>query len=327
MEGSIPSGLPCAASRWAGQQGPGISVSIIQTEWCVIGPSAGFHDNSRLHQELARTLCRRIRKPACIFMTRSITRKTRIQPGRRLWWRQGSTTAGSSEHRREAEAARHPDDAAGRPWVGTSVPAGVAEKGPRSLLFVERGRSHDSKMFHFVTYTLSYPYCDWLTLLELEQHYIRTSVDAAVTTEGYDIKTKNVGAFAVGIHPTLAGNAKIVVRLDGQTLEVELSKIKNDGYRFRKQTGEWKDGFEPPTQSILTPGSKRGSDFDFGTIRFEERCAIARTNRRCVRTNLFASRDPASANPCYSSIHRRYAGTISCEWAMGFRGDLPIMTE
>ena len=50
--------------------------------------------------------------------------------------------------------------------------------------FVERGRNKNSQRVSFVTYTLSYPSCDWITLLELEQHYARTSVDAAVTAYG-----------------------------------------------------------------------------------------------------------------------------------------------
>ena len=142
--------------------------------------------------------------------------------------------------------------------------------------FVERGRSHNSKKIHFVTYTLSYPSCDWITLLELEHHYTRTSVDATVTAEGYNVETKNVRAFGLAIHPTLAGKAKLVVRIDGQTLEVEPPKTKNDshfrtdeggGICFSKQQGVWKEGYKPPTQSILTPGSRFGSDFSFGSIK------------------------------------------------------------
>jgi predicted esterase len=194
--------------------------------------------------------------------------------------------------------------------------------------FVERGRSHNSKRIHFVTYTLSYPTCDWITLLDLEQHYARTSVDATVTADGYDLETKNVRAFSLGIQPALAGKAKVVVRIDGQKLELEPSKSKNDGNSFSKQQGVWKDGFEPSTQFILTPGSKPGSDFDFGTNRSKkDLLSHGPIDDAFKQEFICVTGSGRCANPAIQAYTDAALERFRREWAIGFRGDLPTMAD
>ncbi len=49
--------------------------------------------------------------------------------------------------------------------------------------YVEKGRPEYPKQVRFVTWTLKYPACEWVTLLALDRHYQKASVDAEVRTE------------------------------------------------------------------------------------------------------------------------------------------------
>ena len=57
---------------------------------------------------------------------------------------------------------------------------------------MEKGRPEYPKQVRFVTYTLKYPACEWVTLLALGRHYEKASVDAEATEHGATVKTANV---------------------------------------------------------------------------------------------------------------------------------------
>lgn len=77
----------------------------------------------------------------------------------------------------------------------------------------------------FVTYTLKYPDCYWISLQGLEQHYERTRVEAQrVGKDGADLKTTNVRAMKITASE---------VTIDGQTLKGTAP------LQVRKTAGKW----------------------------------------------------------------------------------------
>src|SRR5262249_23110687 len=82
-----------------------------------------------------------------------------------------------------------------------------------------KGRAEAPERVRFVTYTLKYPGCNWVSLLELGQHYKRASVDATWKGGRCTVATENVRGLSLG-----QGDegreplAEVVV--DGQTVPV-----------------------------------------------------------------------------------------------------------
>ena len=88
--------------------------------------------------------------------------------------------------------------------------------------YVAKGRPNIPKQVRFVTYTLKYPACDWVTLLALEQHYRRASVDAELIEDmdgvkGATVKTANVRLLELTFQ--LGGIGNVIVNIDGQKIE------------------------------------------------------------------------------------------------------------
>jgi pimeloyl-ACP methyl ester carboxylesterase len=83
--------------------------------------------------------------------------------------------------------------------------------------YVEKGRAEYPKRVRFVTYTLRYSACDWVSLMALDRHYEKTSVDAEATEEGFTIKTANVRLMFLRLKP--GGVGKAVVTIDGEKIE------------------------------------------------------------------------------------------------------------
>jgi hypothetical protein len=86
--------------------------------------------------------------------------------------------------------------------------------------YTEKGRSEYPKRVRFVTYTLRYAGCHWVSLDALERHYERASVDAERTDDGFTLKTNNVRLLHLRLWPGASRQA-IAVQIDGQRVEAQ----------------------------------------------------------------------------------------------------------
>lgn len=91
-----------------------------------------------------------------------------------------------------------------------------------------------AKSIRFITHTLKYNRCEWLTIEELEQHYEPALVEGGVTSGLLKLKTSNVAALQ------LARDVADEVELDGQKFELQ-SAADNllPGVFFEKDKGKW----------------------------------------------------------------------------------------
>lgn len=113
----------------------------------------------------------------------------------------------------------------------------------------------------FVTYTLKYNKCNWLTIEEQIEPYGATIVEAEVDvkTRTLAVHTRNVAAFQIA--PSVAEG----VVIDGG-VPVQISKpvgTENTAIRFIKDAGQWNlakgdfAGQSPPTESVWSSLRKR----------------------------------------------------------------------
>jgi hypothetical protein len=82
-------------------------------------------------------------------------------------------------------------------------------------------------LINFVTYTLKYSQCHWLTLLGLDKHYEKASVLAAHTDAGYNLRTENVRTLRI-----------VVADLSGQDQEIAIDGQKVTARPALVETGE-----------------------------------------------------------------------------------------
>ncbi|MFL5245399.1 MAG: hypothetical protein ACJ8FY_25160 [Gemmataceae bacterium] len=107
---------------------------------------------------------------------------------------------------------------------------------------LQNGRPEYIPRVRFITYTLKYNMCDWVSVLSLDKHYQRALVEAEVTDNGYTIKTDNVRCLEVDL-PIGASRKKLTISIDGQTLEVRpyLDPAGNLHLYFEKRGDKWID--------------------------------------------------------------------------------------
>jgi dienelactone hydrolase len=105
--------------------------------------------------------------------------------------------------------------------------------------YIEKGRAEYPKRVRFVTYTLRYASCDWVSLMALDRHYEKASVDAEASEEGFTIKTANVRLMYVRLKPGSVG--KPVITIDGEKIEAA-PYLAPKGARLvylQKRDGKW----------------------------------------------------------------------------------------
>ncbi len=108
--------------------------------------------------------------------------------------------------------------------------------------YTTKGRPEFPAHVHFVTYTLKYPVCDWVDILGLDHHYQRALVDAEWGDKGVTVKTENVRALHLGV-PHNALREPKAVAIDGQSLEVApyQSADAEQHLYLEKRDGKWAD--------------------------------------------------------------------------------------
>ncbi|MFQ3652473.1 MAG: hypothetical protein SNJ75_19330, partial [Gemmataceae bacterium] len=94
----------------------------------------------------------------------------------------------------------------------------------------------------FVTHTLKYPTCHWVTLLGLDRHYDAARIEASRTRDGIVASTKNIRKLEL---PNLP------LRIDGQIIAALAGDVKR--LTIEKVAGNWQPA-RPTTMPEKSPG-------------------------------------------------------------------------
>jgi len=181
---------------------------------------------------------------------------------------------------------------------------------------LENGRPEYVPRVRFVTYTLKYNMCDWVSVLSMDKHYQRALVEAEVTEGGYSVKTDNVRCLEVDL-PSGASRKKVTVNIDGQALEVR--------------------PYLAPTGSLHLYFEKRG---DKWIDVLPERLATDQQKQQRKQSGLQGPIDDAFTDTflCvrgtgkpWNAAAQKYADELlerfGAEWSKYLRGDLPIKND
>jgi hypothetical protein len=157
------------------------------------------------------------------------------------------------------------------------------------------------KRIRFVTYTLKYPRCHWITIHALQEHYRRATVDADATGTKIVLRTENVTELSLERPPRFPEQ----VEIDGQRIPARTSYL-------HRAAGRWTPGPPPP----LPPSVRTKSHNLQGPIddAFTERFLVVR----------------GTGTP-WSAATQRYADDLlrrfAEEWRLGFRGRLRVKDD
>lgn len=96
---------------------------------------------------------------------------------------------------------------------------------------IAKGRAPYPEKIKFVTYTLKYPKCDWVEILGLKKHYIRSRIEASFNGQNYQLQSENITKVAISLptdksNTTLSGKS-IAITFDGQ--KISATPILVDG--------------------------------------------------------------------------------------------------
>jgi predicted esterase len=283
------------------------------TKWCVIGPGAGFTATHGYIKNLPAKLP--AHQEACLRIYDAVdyAENAAMVPV--------VAYAGDKDAQQQAainiENILKPLGIPMTRLVGTGLahqfpPAWQKKAQEVYVPFVQRGRNVNSKKIHFVTYTLSYPQCDWIELLALDQHYERTTVDAKVTDVGFDVRTSNVREFSLALQPALRALAKLNVTINGQVVDLMRKTGAGEAdsafVQLFRTNGVWRQTQEP--LSGIKDTDIHGPIDD----AFRSAFVCIRGTGQCASPQVQAYTDAA-----LSRFQR--------EWKLYFRGELPVVTD
>lgn len=119
------------------------------------------------------------------------------------------------------------------------------EKGAKAELIkqidaiAEKGKALMPMEIKFVTYTLRYNRCAWLTITGLENHWERSEV-AGTFNKGFNIKTKGITSLTIYLPCYTDGGS---ITIDGTKLRDKLGASRVDRhFHFVKRGGGWTEG-------------------------------------------------------------------------------------
>jgi predicted esterase len=178
------------------------------------------------------------------------------------------------------------------------------------------GKNEYPQRVRFVTYTLKYNSCHWVSIHSLEKHYERALVDAEFQENGYTLKTDNVRALEIDL-PSGSTRKKLDVVIDDQRLEVRpyLTPTSSLHVYLEKKDGKWTDILPErlatdQVRHLRKASNRQGPIDDAFTEAF-----------LCVR----GTGKPWNEAPqqfANESLER-----FAVEWSKYFRGELPIKND
>jgi predicted esterase len=184
--------------------------------------------------------------------------------------------------------------------------------------YTAKGRDEYPPRVRFVTYTLKYSSCYWVTIIGLERHYERASVDAEHSEDGFKIKTNNVRILRLQL-PQGSTRQKITVQIDGQEVGILpylpsanspalFVHLERRGDRWQPALPERIDT-EQTRKPMKAPGLQGPIDDAF-TAPF-----------LCVR---------GTGTPWHEATEEYARASLERfrkEWSLYFRGELPIKED
>jgi hypothetical protein len=179
-----------------------------------------------------------------------------------------------------------------------------------------KGRGEYPSRVRFVTYTLRYDQCAWLSLLSLDRHYQRAEVDAVLTEEGYTLQTTNVRALRIELAPG-ASRRPVNVKLDGQALSVRpyLTTAGTLQLYFLKRGEQWT---EVMPERLLTDRHRRPQKIPTQQGPIDD----AFMDRFLCVHGTGEPWHPATQKYADEALRR-----FTAEWEKYLRGDLPVKDD
>jgi dienelactone hydrolase len=215
------------------------------SNWCVLGPGAGFTATHGYIKGLPEKLP--AEQEACLTIYDAVAYAENAFNVPVVAY------AGADDD--QLQAARNIEarlKASGLPPITTLVAPGLKHEFPPEwqkkaeeeyARHSAKGRAEYPRRVRFVTYTLKYPDCGWVEILGLDRHYEHSLVDAEVSAdEGYKIKTTNIRQLHITL-PRSATRGELVVTIDEQRLETRpyMTPLPNTQLHLylEKRAGRW----------------------------------------------------------------------------------------
>jgi hypothetical protein len=178
------------------------------------------------------------------------------------------------------------------------------------------------KHIRFVTWTLRYRKCEWLTIEAMEEHYKRAELDMTIREDGTVEfqEPVNVTRFEVSTE-VLHGKAKIRIGRTEFPIPKRLYRLQDQ--TFRKEDGKWVWRNPPRIDDTgrLPPGAVPETDPSRGWKWLMPIDYAFAGRFLCVR-GTGRPWNPAVEAWADSSLKR-----FADEWARYFRGDLPVKDD
>ncbi len=285
-------------------------------KWCVVGPGAGFTTTHGYVADLPETLP--AYQEACLRIYDAVDYAENAFDV--------PIVAYSGEKDEQKAAADHIEARLKSlglsmthlvaPGLKHEFPAEWKKKAEAEYAkYVVKGRDEYPRKVRFMTYTLKYSTCDWVTLMALDRHYERAAVAAELTESGFRVKTSNVRLLLLRLPPGSVGNA--VIAIDDQKVEA-VPYLTSSGARsvyLQRRDGKWSSALPEKLYSDLarrpykSPGLTGPIDDAFTTSFL------------CVR---------GTGKPWHTAP-QQYADDslkrFQAEWNKYLRGDLPVKDD
>jgi hypothetical protein len=181
--------------------------------------------------------------------------------------------------------------------------------------YVEKGRDAYPRRVRFVTYTLKYPGCDWVSIMALQHHYERASVDAEFVGDGYRMKTANVRLLNLRLPQGTVGDP--VIAIDDQKFTA-VPSVTSSGQRFvylQRREGNWSAVLP---EKLATDLMRRPAKVPELTGPIDDAFA---QSFLCVR---------GTGKPWHEATQKYADGNLKrfqAEWNKYLRGDLPVKDD
>jgi hypothetical protein len=167
----------------------------------------------------------------------------------------------------------------------------------------------------FTTWTLDYHRADWLSVLALQRHWDKATVDAEWTgSHKLRIATTNVQALQIDLPETLPVPDNVNISLDGESFEVP-TRIPSDKFTrprtFRRIDSHWVATFADPPSRAATPSKQPGMQGPIDDA-FTRGFIVVKSTKPALNTGVGA---------WLNAELTRFTN----EWRAQFRGDVRVI--
>ena len=182
--------------------------------------------------------------------------------------------------------------------------------------YTVKGRPEQPAHVHFVTYTLKYPVCDWVEILALDRHYQRALVDAERGDKGLTVKTENVRQLHLAVPPG-ALREPTALSIDGQDLKVvPYQGVGGDLQIYlERRDGKWGDVLPERllTERLRTPQKISGLQGPIDDAFMSGFLCVEGTG--------------TAWNDAVNQYAKADLERFKAEWSKYLRGDLPVKRD